>query len=110
MSQYGVSPTLQLPFSMHATDGKNGAGAGKLQCGPAAVGLWCESTILKSIEKRPALCISHVEMDRQSYLTAKGEERSFVDHVKHLCVNLIQEVYGNTVEAAFYDHFGTPGF
>ena len=41
------------------------------------------------------LCISHVEMDRQSHLTAKGRNAPFVDQVKRLCVNLIKGVYGN---------------
>jgi len=52
MSQSGVAPTLQLPFCIYATVGKKGAGPGKLPCGPAAVGLWCERTVLKSIKKK----------------------------------------------------------
>jgi hypothetical protein len=95
MSQSAVAPTLQLPFCTDATDGKKDAGPEKLQRAPAAVGLWCERTILKSIKKRPVLCISHVQLDRQSHLTAKGRNVPSVDQVKHLCVNLIQGVYGN---------------
>ena len=108
------NPVYRLPCSCLAVctplTVKKGAGSGKLQRRPAKVGLWCESTILKSIKKRPALCISDVEMDWQSYLTAKGRNVPFVDHVKHLCVNLIQGVYGNTVEAAYYDHLGIRAF
>ena len=95
MSQSGAAPTLPLHFCIYATDGKKDAGLGKLQRGPAAVGLWCERTVLKSIKKRPMLCISHVEMDRQSHLTAKGRNVHFVDQVQNLCVNLIQGVHGN---------------
>jgi len=95
MSQSGVAPTLQLPFCIYATVGKKGAGPGKLQRGPAAVGLWCERTVLKSIKKKPMICFAHVEMDRQSDLTGKGRNVPFIDQVKYVCVNLIQGVCGN---------------
>ena len=71
MSQSGVEPTLQLPFCIYATVREKSDGPGKFPRGPAAVGLWCERTVLKSIKKKPMICIAHVEMDRQSDLTAK---------------------------------------
>jgi len=41
------------------------------------------------------ICIAHVEMDRQSDLTAKGRNVPFIDQVKYVFVNLIQGVCGN---------------
>jgi hypothetical protein len=72
---------------IYTTDCKEGYILRKVQCGLTSMKLWCEDWNIKNNEnKTQAIYFSHQCRPVEAFLTLKGWQIPFVNHMKYLSV------------------------
>jgi hypothetical protein len=96
-----IDDTPQIPgvyLVLYTTDRKEGYVPRKLQRGLASMESWCERWNIKLNEDATqAIYFSHRRKPVKAFLTLKGRQVTFVNHVKYLGVIFDKQLHGDYI-------------